>query len=69
MMPCGFSWLEELAGPSPPDIELRLYSRLGEAGNEDPYGTYNSLKATISSFLSALEVREKRERAANAGAP
>ena len=65
MMAGGFPRLEELTGPPTPDLELRLYRRLGEVGDENPYGTYNSLKTRLSSFLSALEARGHREREAN----
>lgn len=68
MRPCGFPWLKEPADPSP-ELELRLYRRLGESGDEAPYGTYNSLRATLSSFLSALEVRANRDGAADGCPP
>ena len=62
MVEGGFPWLEERNGAPPLDLELRLYRRLSECGEEDSYGAYNSLKARLSSFLSALELRRNREQ-------
>ena len=42
------------------DAELRLYALLGEQGAPDPYSRYNALLRQLSSFVHALERRQRR---------
>jgi hypothetical protein len=46
------------------EAELRLYARLGDAGEPDPYSRYNALIRELVSFERALEHRVSREKAA-----
>lgn len=45
------------------DAELRLYAKLQEQGEPDPYSRYNALLRSLVSFERALEHRVTRARA------
>ncbi len=49
----------ELAPLDVDDPQLALYLALGQAGVEDPYGTYNAWLRELTSFLEALERRAR----------
>jgi hypothetical protein len=51
--------LERRGAVAEADAELRLYALLGEQGVTDPYSRYNALLRQLSSFIHALERRQR----------
>lgn len=52
--------------PNPMDAELRLYARLIEEGESDPYSAYNALIRRLVSCEAALEHEASRAQTASA---
>lgn len=56
LVAAGFSFLESIDPPAR-EVEPLLYEALGQRDSDGAYGTYNSWKRRLDSFIRGLEQR------------